>query len=178
MSHIDQLDGNASLNSSIVSNLHFVDTDMNKKKPKNDRAPMKNQHRLKNASVANHLPIVSVCNARSLFPKISNFKTDFFERSVDFSLCCEVWQKSESRFHKDEIEKMLELDGLKYFSTPRPHGKRGGGAAIIASTRNFQTEKLEIQIPHKLEIVWAVAKCKNKNAQFKNIILCSFYSPP
>ena len=69
--------------------------------------------------------MVSVCNLRSLFPKIGNFKNDLFERQVDVSLCSEVWEKAESKKHKDEIEKMLEMDGLKYFSTTRPRGKRG-----------------------------------------------------
>ena len=105
LSDIDQLDGNTSLNS----------------RPKNRRL-------IQNASVAHHLPVVSVCNMRSLFPKVSNFKIDFFERSVDFSLCCEVWEKAESKYHMSEIEKMLEVDGLQYFSSTRPRGKRGGGA--------------------------------------------------
>ena len=84
LSDIDQLDGNTSLNS----------------RPKNRRL-------IQNASVAHHLPVVSVCNMRSLFPKVSNFKIDFFERSVDFSLCCEVWEKAESKYHMSEIEKMF-----------------------------------------------------------------------
>ena len=32
--------------------------------------------------------------------------------------------------------------------------------------------------PHRLEIVWALARPKHEDAQFKVIILCSFYSPP
>ena len=56
---------------------------------------------------------------------------------MDVNLCCEVWEKSEDKKHKGEIEKMLELDGLKYFSTTRPRGKRGGGAAIIVNTEHF-----------------------------------------
>ena len=100
------------------------------------------------------------------------------ERQVDVSLCCEIWEKAENRKHKDSIEQMLELHGLKYFSTPRPRGKRGGGAAIIVNTENFKVDKLEIHIPHHLDIVWALAKPKHDEAQFKNIILCSFYSPP
>ena len=77
-----------------------------------------------------------------------------------------------------KLRKCFKVYGLQYFFTTRPRGKRGGGAAIIASTERFQTEKLQVQIPHKLEIVWALAKCKNEDAKFKNIILCSFYSPP
>ena len=130
------------------------------------------------AAIANHLPVITVSNLRSLFPKVRNVRTDMLERHVDVNLCCEIFEKANDKKQIDEIEKMLEIDGFKYFSTPRPRGKRGGGAAIIASTRKFKVEKLEIQIPHKLEIVWALAKPKHSDAHFKNIILCSFYSPP
>ena len=122
--------------------------------------------------------MVTVCNLRSFFPKLESFKTDFFERQVDASLLCEVWQKAEDKRHKFEIEQMMEMDGLKYFSTTRPRGKRGGGAAIIVNTERFQAEKLDVHIPHKLEIIWAFAKPKSEDAQFKKIVLCSFYSPP
>ena len=165
ISDIDQLDGNVSVCSS------------NSERARNPGHSI-NSYRVNNASVAHHLPVVTVCNMRSLFPKINNFKTDFFERQVDVSLCCEVWQKAESRQHKAEIEQMLEMEGLKYFSTTRPRGKRGGGAAIIVNTDKFKVEKLDIQIPHHLEIVWALAKPKADEALFKRIILCSFYSPP
>ena len=119
-----------------------------------------------------------MCNMRSLFPKLENFKTDFFERQVDVSLCCEVWKKSENKIHKAKIEEMLEMEGLKYFSTTRPRGKRGGGAAIIVNKDKFKVEKLEIQIPYHLEIVWALAHPKAEDSQFKKIIMCSIYSPP
>ena len=110
--------------------------------------------------------------------KKNNFKIDLFERQVDVSLLCEVWQKAESKKHKAEIEQMLESEGLKYFSTIRPRGKRGGGAAIIVNTEKFHVQKLDIQIPHHLEIIWALAKPKAETAEFKRIILCSFYSTP
>ena len=93
-------------------------------------------------------------------------------------MCCEIWEKSENLKHRSEVEKMLELDGLKYFSTPRPRGKRGGGAAVIGNTERFDFEKLSIQIPSHLEVVWVLAKPKTPDAQFKRILLCSFYSPP
>ena len=44
------------------------------------------------------------------------------------------------------------------------------------NTEKFEVEKLEIQIPHRLETVWA--KPKHEATQFKRITLCSFYSPP
>ena len=64
------------------------------------------------------------------------------------------------------------MDGLKYFSTIRPRGNRGGGVAIIVNTANFKVDKLDvIQIPHHLEIVWALARPKHEDAQIKVIIL-------
>ena len=149
ISNIIQLDGNVSINTESES------------------APPPNSHRLKNALVAHHLPVITVCNMRSLFPKFKNFKTDFLERQVDASLLCEVWEKSESKKHKDEIEEMLEMEGLKYFSTTRPRGKRGGGAAIIVNTEKFHVQKLDIHIPSHLEIIWALAKPKAEAAVFK-----------
>ena len=123
-----------------------------------------------------NLPTVATYNCRSLFPKLGNVKTDILERQIDAAFCVEIWQKSESRAHQLEIEKMLETEGLKYISTPRPTG--WGGAAIIVDQRNFSLEKLNILIPDKLEIVWGLLKPKSKDAKFKKIILCSFYSPP
>ena len=160
VSDIDQLDGNISLcsDSGVI------------------RAPY--NYRGKNSLIARHLPVVSVCNVRSFFPKQNNWKNDFFEHQGDVSLLCEVWQKAEDKQHLQHIEHMLEMDGLQYFSTTRPLGKRGGGAAIIVNKEKFKVEKLDIQIPYKLEIMWALIKPKYEAAHFKNIILCSFYSPP
>ena len=46
------------------------------------------------------------------------------------------------------------------------------------NSNRFKVRKIDILIPHKLEIVWALAKPKHADALFKHIILCSFYSPP
>ena len=170
ISDIEQLDGNVSVcDSGNVGVCDSGNVDANQHI---------NSHRVNNASVGHHLPTVTVCNMRSFFPKVNNFKNDFLERQVDASLLCEVWEQSESKKHRAEIEQMLEFEGLKYFSTTRPKGKRGGGAAIIVNTRKFSVEKLNVQIPPKLEIIWVLAKPKSETAEFKKIILCSFYSPP
>ena len=89
-----------------------------------------------------NLPIVATYNARSLFPKISNFKTDMLERNIAVSMVCEVWQKSEDKQHLFEVEKMLELNGLKYVSKSRPSNKRGGGVALVVNQEKFSIEKL------------------------------------
>ena len=151
ISNIDQLDGNTS----------FINKDRKIK-----------------SSVAKYLPVVTVCNIRSFFPKQNNWKTDFFEHKGDISMLCELWQKTEDNKHMYYIEQMLQMEGLQYYSTTRPKGKRGGGAAIIVNKERFTVQKLNIQIPSKLEIIWALVKPKFEAAQIKNIIVGSFYSPP
>ena len=71
---------------------------------------------------------------------------------------------------------MLESEGLKYISTVRPRG--WGGAALIVNQQKFYLEKLNIVIPHNLEVVWGLLRSKSEDAKYKKILLCSFYSPP
>ena len=54
---------------------------------------------------------------------------------------------------------MLESEGLRYISTARPSG--WGGAAIIVNQEKFSLKKLNIFIPHNLEVVWGLMRCKN-----------------
>ena len=106
---------------------------------------------------------------------------DLLERKIDLGFLVEIWEQTHKSEHKFEIEKLLELDGLQYISSPRPPNKRGvshGGAAIVVNLRKFSLEKLNIVIPNNLEVVWGLLKPKNPSAKFKKIIACSFYSPP
>ena len=68
------------------------------------------------------------------------------------------------------------MNGLKYISTARPSG--WGGAAIIANMEKYSLEKMNIFVPHNLEIIWGLLKPKSEEAKYKKIILCSYYSPP
>ena len=61
------------------------------------------------------------------------------ERAISLGFFSEIWQQSENKKHKFEIENMMESEGLKYISTPRPRG--WGGAAIIANQEYFKLEK-------------------------------------
>ena len=128
------------------------------------------------------LPTVATYNLRSLFPKVGNFTTDMLERQIDCAFLSEIWENIHSKEHQYEIEKMLEVSGLKYVSCARPpNAKNGvsyGGAAIVVNLKNFSCEKLKVQIPNNLEVVWCLLKPKNQSARFKKIIACSFYSPP
>ena len=93
------------------------------------------------------LPIISVSNLRSLLPKINNFKTDILEREIGLSLLSEIWEVKGKKKHMSEITKMLEIEGLKYISTPRASYKRGGGCAIVAHLPKFSLEKVDVKIP-------------------------------
>ena len=76
---------------------------------------------------------------------------------------------------------MLEEDGLQYISTARKPNVRGisyGGAALIVDLEKYNCEKLDVFIPQNVEAVWGLLKPRGGSAQFKKIIVCSFYSPP
>ena len=136
------------------------------------------QPKLGKHEVALNLPKVAVYNARSLFPKIMSLKTDMFEREISLSFITEIWEQSENKEHISQIESLLEMDGLKYISTPRPKTTKGGGAAIIVNLERFSLEKLDVIIPSSLDVVWGMLKPRNGPSKFKRIIVCSFYSPP
>ena len=129
-------------------------------------------------SAALSLPIIASYNMRSIFPKINNFKIDMLERNISVAFVSEVWEQSENKEHRVEIDKMLEIDGLKYISTSRPSNKRGGGVAIVVNQEKFSCEKIDVFTPDNLEVVWGLLKPKESSAKFKKIIACSFYSPP
>ena len=148
--------------------------------------PVLNKHRTRNIISVNRdnrkveglsLPIISVSNCRSLTPKLNNFKNDIIQRGISVSLCSEVWEKANCKKQRFEFEKMFHMEGLKYISTPRTT-KRGGGAAIIVNIENFTLDKLEIIIPYKLEVIWGLMRPKIASPKIREIIVCSFYSPP
>ena len=93
------------------------------------------------------LPIISVSNVRSLLPKLNSFKNDILERNIGLSLVTEIWEVKGKKKHMSAIERMLEMEGLKYISTPRASYKRGGGCAIVAHLPQFTLEKVDLSIP-------------------------------
>ena len=132
-------------------------------------------------AISAELPTIAATNTRSIGPKIRNFAEDMIQRQITVCLVSETWEKqTQSRKFKNEIERIFELSGLKFISCPRPTNKRGGGAAIVVDTAKFSCERLNIVVPGNLECVWAILRPKNvtKSTQFKEIILCAFYSPP
>ena len=118
------------------------------------------------------LPTVATYNLRSLFPKIESLKTDLLERKIDVGFLSEIWEQTHNSDHRFEIEKMLEISGLKYISTARPPNKNGvsyGGAAIVVNLKKFTCEKLKVNTPSNLEVVWGLLRPKNPSAKFKQI---------
>ena len=127
------------------------------------------------------LPKVATYNLRSLFPKVWNLTRDILERSIDVSFCTEIWEQKHNRNHQVEIEKLLEISGLKYLSCARKPNAKGvssGGAALIVNLRKFSVEKIPVHVPQNLEVIWGLLKPKTASAKFKRLIICSFYSPP
>ena len=100
------------------------------------------------------------------------------EREGDICFLTEVWQKQENKKHQHKIEKMFEMSGIHYISTPRPGAQRGGGAAIAVRTEKFVLSKLNIATPKTAEVVWGLLKPKNITGKISTIIVCCFYSPP
>ena len=126
--------------------------------------------------IAQNLPIVASFNARSLHPKIDNFKTDLLHRNISIACVCEVWEQIENKNQNIEYERMFEMNGLKFLSRARKD-KRGGGVAIVVDTQLFTCQRLEVTTPNTIETVWSLVKPK-KEGFLKEFIVCSFYSPP
>ena len=101
-------------------------------------------------------------------------------RNIQVALLCEIWEKSSNKKYQQEIENMLEINGLKYISCPRAGGRTGGGVGVVANSEYFSFQKIDVKIPHNLEIIWTLVRQKNppKGLEIKEIICASFYSPP
>ena len=140
------------------------------------RRTIRRDNRLEKSS---QLPVIAVSNLRSLMPKINNFVEDIHQRNIGVALLTEVWEKAQKKKHIYQIDRMLHMEGLKYISTPRPSSKRGGGAAIVVPIEKFNLEKLDILIPHNLEIVYGLLRPKSiQKGGVSEIICVSFYCPP
>ena len=159
----------------------FIPRKLDRKQSKLNLKTVKMDNRLSNSD---SLPILSVSNVRSLLPKIQNsefriqnFKMDLAERDISLSLLSEVWEKQNCKKQQKEFDNMLNIDGLKYISTPRLN-KRGGGAAIVVSLKKFSLDKIEIGNPDKVEVVWGLVRPRIAVGNIKEIICSAFYSPP
>ena len=188
--HIDQLDGNVSLNSSFCDSdndatVHNITVQTGYRPHRNPQLsctrlpPVRRTVRRDNKVLqAVSLPKLSNYNMRSFLPKIENFGIDMHDRNCSLSFLTEVWEKSENKKHQLKIEELLELKGLKYISTPRPGARRGGGAAIVVNTESFSISKLNVHIPKSLEVVWGLMRPVEVTGKITKILVCCFYCPP
>ena len=99
-------------------------------------------NRKSRAAIGVNLPVFSVCNMRSLMPKVNSFADDVLERDIDLAFLGEIWEKIGDKSHLNKIERLLKLKGIKYISTPRRTLKRGGGAALAVNLQKFHLEKI------------------------------------
>ena len=106
-------------------------------------------------------PTISVYNMRSIWAKIKNLANDINMRWTTLCFLTEVWEKQESRRHQHSLEEMMEMNGIKYISTPRLDGRRGGGVAIAFSEERFYVSKLNIEVKKPLECMFTLIKPKN-----------------
>ena len=127
--------------------------------------------------VSQSLPSFSSTNIRSIKSKLYSYSNDLLENEISCGLIQEIWQKEDDEDLEEGIEEIFQTKGLIYISNPRHVSKRGGGVAIVANTADVTVEKLDIIIPHNLEIVWALIKPR-MSSLFKVIIVASFYLPP
>ena len=52
------------------------------------------------------------------------------------------------------------MEGMKFISTARPGGRRGGGCAIIADLTQYNLDQLDIPNPDKIEMCWGILRPK------------------
>ena len=102
------------------------------------------------------LPSVSVANVRSFFSKARNFVHDIKMRSLSLSLVSETWEKKSKKKHRSE--RMLQMEGMKLISTPRPSGKRGGGCGIIADLTHYTLDQVDVPNPDNVEMCWGILR--------------------
>ena len=96
--------------------------------------------------------------------------------SIGVALCSESWKQTNNKKFQKEVERLLEVEGLKMISNPRKY-RRGGGVCIVADLTKVDIQPLDIPNPHNLEIVFAIVTPRNCGL-FKQIITFALYSPP
>ena len=131
----------------------------------------------KRINTATSLPLICVANARSLYNKSTNFKHILHELGVEIALISETLERQEL-----SLDELLSLQQHKIISYKRPKRKErrqpGGGAAIVYSENRFSVSKLDVSVPHGVEIVWAMVKPKQYTANIQKLAIASVYVSP
>ena len=164
-----QLDGNMSMLSEDSESDEKIPVVLGNRwvAPRNARrTPVRKTVRRSNTLVdALSAPRMTLYNMRSAWSKLNSLAVDMDMRSTDLCFLTEVWQLAENKKHQAAIEELLELQGIKYVSTPRPGARRGGGTALACSEKFFHLTKLNIHIPKPLEACFALVRPKNPSGK-------------
>ena len=132
--NIGQVDGNCSLLSfDLLSGIEIM---IGNRPPKNypeyERISVRRNIKRNNMFFeAYALPVFSLYNMRSVWSKLSNLVEDVQERNCDFSILTEVWESKCKKKHQEALEEVCQMEGFRYFSTPRRDSRRGGGCAVL-----------------------------------------------
>ena len=178
VSNIIQMDGNDSID--VLDTNEDVGDEPSQNENDNETQLQSKNPRVRNSKT---MPVIAVANARSLQPKLKSTIEKIENEEIDILFVNEVWEKTgkKNKHFQGKVEEMTELHGLKYISSgARPSGKRGGGTGIITNLRKFSLDKLDVHVPHNLEVKWGIVRPKEsqRGAIYKEVLVCSFYSPP
>ena len=110
------------------------------------------------ASLPASMPLGIVCNARSLYNKIKNFRRHLREIGPDYALVCETFEWEGRRV---SLEQLLHGSYYKVLSYKRPRKHNGtvhtgGGCAIIYNEKRFKVEELVFEREEGIESVFAI----------------------
>ena len=176
VSNIIQMDGNDSID--VLDTNEDVGDEPSQNENDNETQLQSKNPRVRNSKT---MPVIAVANARSLQPKLKSTIEKIENEEIDILFVNEVWEKTgkKNKHFQGKVEEMTELHGLKYISSgARPSGKRGGGTGIITNLRKFSLDKLDVHVPHNLEVKWGLVRPKSqRGAIYKEVLVCSFYSP-
>ena len=139
-----------------------------------DKASKKSE-RLKKAEL---LPNLWCANHRSLWPRLNNTIDELLELDAHVGFHTEIWEMKGDTRQRSLIEKVYELKGVSYFSTPRDDRSGGGAAITLINQSEFTVTQLYPANPHKVEVCWCLLKFKHPMKSLQSILLCCFYSPP
>jgi hypothetical protein len=129
------------------------------------------------------LPLGIVCNARSLFNKIDNFRRLLREIGPDYAIVSETFDWEGRRV---SLEQLLHGSnyGVKSYRRPRRQNgtvHQGGGCAIVYNETRFKVEDLEIQNEEGIESVFAIFTPNNFDHHLQkteeNLHWLGLYSP-
>ena len=129
------------------------------------------------------LPLGIVCNARSLYNKVDNFRRLLKEIGPDYALVSETFEWEGRRV---SLKQLLEGSNYKVLSYKRPRNRNGtchtgGGAAIVYNETRFRVEKLAFENEEGVETVFAIFTPHNFDhhlQKLKRICIGSIYIPP